>query len=273
MNSPCYPSLEYLRPRQILTLAHDPGLVLIPVSPAIEWHSYHLPLGTDAIIAEEVARHLAIRLRAAYFRVLPLGLDEVRDAQFKAAQGLPPHGRVFGMNYPNLPLASEYTTEPVFRALVESRLGVARAAGFRRAALLNHHGGHGQRPLLDRLAEAWTSDTFEVLSLDTLAGDDFRPPRGQEHSFSVGGHAGLAETMQLLAFRPDLVDVQALPEGALGAAEYGILHDAPEIPAAANPRRATAEAARAWGDHVLARLAGRLQAPASHCRKTAHTIR
>lgn len=273
MNSPCYPSLEFLRPRQILALARDPGLVLIPVSPAIEWHSYHLPLGTDAIIAEEVARRLAIRLRAGYFRVLALGLDAMRDAPFKASQGLPPDAEVFGMNYPALPLRSEYTTPTVFRSLVTSRLKVARDAGFRLAALINHHGGHGQMPLLDLLAAAWTSDDFEVLSLNTLAGKDFRPPPGQEHMFSVGGHAGLAETLQLMAFRPDLVDVEALPEGALGAAEFGILHDAPRIPPEANPRHATPAAARAWGDHVLDRLTAALRTASHRCRKTTYTIR
>lgn len=258
MSDPDYPSLEYLRPAQVLALARDPGLVLIPVSPALEWHSFHLPLGTDAILVEEIARRLALRLRAAYFRVLPLGLDAPRDACFKAAQGLPPEVPVFGMNYPHLPLGSEYTTEPVFRALLEARLEAARSAGFRQAVLLNHHGGHGQMPLLDQVAAENSRGAFQVRSLHTRDADGFQPPPGQEYPFDVGGHAGLAETLQLMAFRPDLIDLDTLPDGPLSAAAFGILHDQPEIPPAANPRRARIELARAWGDHVVDRLAHRL---------------
>lgn len=261
MNGPPVPPveealpLEFLRPGQILEKARHPGLLLIPVSPACEWHSYHLPVGTDAIIVEEVARRLAVRLQAVHCRVLALGLDEVRDAAFKSSQGIDPQAHVWGMNYPGLPVASEYTTARAMRAVVEARLQAVKASGFRRAALLNHHGGRGQVPLLRAIASAWTAPGFRVDLLETKADPGFAPPPEAARCFQVGGHAGLAETLQLMAFRPDLVDLDALPDGPLQAARCGILHDGPEIPAAFNPHRATREWARLWGDHVLDRLA------------------
>jgi len=254
-----YPSVEYLRPGRMVEMARDPGLALIPVSPAFEWHSYHLPLGTDAIIAEEVAARLAQRFGAAWFRVLSLGLDSVRDQAFKLSQGLDPAAHVFGMCFPTVPLASEYITIPAMRAQVEARLQAVKGSGFRCAALVNHHGGEGQVALLQDLAAAWTTPSFRVGFLATAAGPDFRPPPGTGASFHVGGHAGLAETLKLMAFRPDLVELSALPEGPLRAGELGILHSEPVIPAAFNPRQARAEWARAWGDHVMERLAAQVR--------------
>lgn len=243
-----------MRPQQIVAAAREPGLVLVPVSPAFEWHSLHLPVGTDAIIVEEIAQRLALHFHAVYFRALSMGLDEWRGAEFKAQQGLDPNAGVFGMNYPDLPLGSEYVEAFAMQSVLESRLRAIRASGFRLAVLLNHHGGCGQFPLLDRLASTWSADGFHVLSLNTRLGEDFQPPPQFTHHFEFGGHAGIAETLHLMAFRPDLVDTNALPEGPLSAANAGILHHDPEIPASLNPRRAQVELAQAWGQHLLTRF-------------------
>lgn len=250
MTSPSPAPLEQLRPDQIAAKARHPGLLILPVSPAWEWHSYHLPVGTDALIAEEIAARMAARLDAIHCRALSLGLDEVRDARFKASQGLPPEAHIFGMNYPTLPVASEYTSPEVMRALLVDRISTARRSGFRKVVLLNHHGGCGQVPLLDALAGELTDSTFTVLSLQTRA-DDLFPLAS---AFWVGGHAGLAETMQLMAFRPDLIDLDALPPGPLQAAVQGILHDQPVIPEQAHPRHADPVTAQAWGDYVVGQL-------------------
>ena len=52
----------------------------------------------------------------------------------------------------------------------------------------------------------------------------------------TGGHAGLSETLNLLAFRPELVDFTQLPEGDLNVRRHGILHHEPRIDAEFNPR-------------------------------------
>lgn len=43
--------LEELRPRQIMAAVRRNGLVFLPISPCLEWHSWHLPLGVDGLIA------------------------------------------------------------------------------------------------------------------------------------------------------------------------------------------------------------------------------
>jgi hypothetical protein len=54
-----------------------------------------------------------------------------------------------------------------------------------------------------------------------------------------------------MAFRPDLVDMTKMPEGALSASKMGILHGEPIIPAEFNPRHTKKEIAEEWGRSVV----------------------
>lgn len=247
--------IEEMRPRQIQRIVRGSGIVFIPVSPRHEWHSYHLPLGTDGIIAEEAARLLAQTFDGAYFRALPLGLDAWRTAEENRQWGLAPDAKVFGMNFPGLPVASEYCTLEAFVALVSGRLRVVRQTGFRHAFLVNHHGGRGQVSTLEQLAKESCCDGFHCQCLIPARYNRFEPADAalREH-LRQGGHAGMLETLQLLAFRPDLVDLGELPEGTLKVSEMGILHGRPDIPAELNPRGAMLLLAQEWRKSVLAQM-------------------
>src|SRR5690242_3845307 len=130
--------IEEMRPGQIRRIVRGSGIVFIPVSPRHEWHSYHLPVATDGIIAEESARHLAEVFEGAYFRALPLGLDAWRSEEEKGQWGLAADAKVFGMNFPGLPVASEYCSLETFVPLVAGRIRVVQQTGFRYAFLVNH---------------------------------------------------------------------------------------------------------------------------------------
>ncbi len=67
-----------------------------------------------------------------------------------------------------------------------------------------------------------------------------------EH-MTTGGHAGLSETLNLMAFHPELVDLTQLPEGELSVRQLGILHGQPTIEAQYNPR------------HVMLRVANEIR--------------
>jgi hypothetical protein len=61
----------------------------------------------------------------------------------------------------------------------------------------------------------------------------------------------MRETLQVLAFRPELVDLARLPDGDLSCAANGMLHDEPVIPAQYNPRRVIIALAAAWRENVV----------------------
>jgi len=205
----------------------------------------------DGLIAEAVSSRLAERFGAAWFRVLSLGMDDVRDDNFKQTQGIDPSEYVFGMNYPALPLRSEYAEADDLRRLVGARLRTAIAAGFRYVFVINHHGGCGQMDTLIRTANECQTDTCRIEVLQTVTFNRYSPPPGSEFYLKVGGHAGLAETIQFMAFYPDAADMTQLPEGPLRASETGILHDRPDIAAEFNPRQADPAIADAWGRCLL----------------------
>ncbi len=243
--------VEELRPRQIMDVCDRTALVFIPVSPLIEWHSFQLPLGTDGLIAEGVAAALAEEFDGLCCRCLPIALDENRDAKSKEQWGLPSAADVFGMNFPVLPLTSEYHTPELMRGMLEARLVALKASGFRTAFLVNHHGGAGQNDTLAKIAAESSDDTFVVSVLAVPSFNAFHEEGERSLHLKVGGHAGLSETMQLMAFRPDLVDLNELPEGELFVAETGILHHEPVVPAEFNPRHATQDLADRWRESTL----------------------
>ncbi len=257
------PFLEFMRPRQVLDIIAGSGIVFVPVSPCIEWHSYHMPLNTDGIIAEEVSVRLAKHFSAACTRCLPLGLDEFRAEKQKEDWGLDVGTEIFGMNFPTVPLESEYTTPDVFTEVVSSRVRSLKNSGFRSVFLVNHHGGHGQKPALQAVAESFSDDACQVQAFQTVAFGASSATIEAEYpdslALKVGGHAGLSETHQLMAFRPDLIDLEEQPEGVLSVAETGILHGKPEIDAEFNPRNANPVYAQRWGDAVISNGIARIE--------------
>jgi creatinine amidohydrolase/Fe(II)-dependent formamide hydrolase-like protein len=169
-----------------------------------------------------------------HFRTLSFGLDRVRTPEEAALWGFAPEPPVYGMRFPAVPVTCEYAESEEMRRAVQNRLFAIRGSGFHRAYLVNHHGGAGQAETLNELAEQETTDGFEVHSIMpakfiTIKSDMLR----------VGGHAGLSETILLMAFRPDLIDLSELPEGELSVAAMGILHGRATIEAQWNPRHAS----------------------------------
>ena len=219
-------------PREILEAREKSSCAFVPVSPVFEWHSFHLPLGTDALIAEGMAAAVAQRVGGIYFPPLSFGLDEYRPEDQLLAWGFKKTDKVFGMRFPELPLSSEYCKPAEMVTAVENRLEAIRQSGFKFAFIVNNHGGAGQFDLLREIAARWDRPTFRVFFITPY---QFITPL-HEH-MKTGGHAGLSETLNLMAFRPELVDLTQLPEGELNVRLHGILHHQPRIEAEYNPRQ------------------------------------
>lgn len=230
---------EWMRPDQILARREASSCALVPISPAFEWHSHHMPMGVDAIVAETVAAHMAARVHGVYFRCLSFGLDQYRNERQLEAWGFERTDRIFGMNFPTLPLVSEYA-EPaeMFKAL-GNRLDAIRGCGFRHIFVINHHADPNQIGEIRGFCEKQDRPEHRVHFVYPL---DFKTIRNPDLLW-IGGHAGLYETMVMLAFAPQLVDLTRLPEGELSVKQTGIHHGKPMIEAKYNPRRAASAVA------------------------------
>ena len=220
-------------PREIIEAREKSSCTFVPVSPVFEWHSFHLPMGTDALIAEGIAAAMAERVGGIYFPPLSFGLDEYRPKDQLLAWSFKKTNKVFGMRFPDLPLSSEYCHVPEMSMAVANRLEAIRQSGFKFAFIVNNHGGAGQFDLLEHIATM--SDCPPVFRVFFITPYQFIEPFHKH--METGGHAGLSETLNLMAFRPELVDLTQLPEGELNVRLHGILHHEPRIGAEFNPRQ------------------------------------
>ncbi len=168
------------------------AVVVVPVG-ATEQHGPHLPLGTDFLIVEHVAREAAAEARSE--------LDVI------VTPTLP-----FGSSHHHLPFGGtvSLSTEHYYGALSDTTESLV-TDGFRRIFLLNGHGGNHEiiqlvaRDLALRHAVNIGAASYWDLARAVLAE---REPGLKGH---FPGHAGHFETSLIMALRPDLVSAP-LPE-------------------------------------------------------------
>lgn len=160
------------------------AVAILPVA-AVEQHGTHLPLGTDAIIADAMVAHAIAKLpdgfEAVFLPVLRVGASDEHLA------------------FPGtLSLGWRTATETIVR-LGE---GVANA-GFRRLAIVSSHGGNTQA------VEAAALDLRQRHGLlcASASWNRFGLPTGllPDEEIAIGIHGGAVETALMLAIRPDLV--------------------------------------------------------------------
>jgi len=187
-----------LRPDQLeQTLAEAP-VAYVPWG-ALEWHSVHLPLGLDGILASCIAERAVARTGGV---VLP--------PMYLPVTALPHRFSV------------SFRAQTV-RAVLDDLFAELARIGFRVVVVLSGHYAQGHElVLIDAAEHAIAHYGLLVLSLPPMA------LLGEEYL----DHAGRWETAQLLATRPDLVDLRLLiraleqyPAGHVG--DLGILGELP----------------------------------------------
>lgn len=165
---------------------------------AIEQHGAHLPIITDALLCETIARRAAERAAT--------------QAPVVVAPAL-----VYGSSHHHRPFPGvlSLTSEHYMAAVVDLLEGLV-LSGFKRLVVLNGHGGNTEAlgvvalDLVNRLGHpvaVATAPYWEIarsaLTAQGLIADGLIP-----------GHAGRFETSLVLALRPDLVDREALAHAA-----------------------------------------------------------
>jgi creatinine amidohydrolase len=158
---------------------------------ATEGHNYHLPYGTDNVLAEHVAAESARRAadRGAAVIVLP---------------GVP-----FGVNTGQLDIAGTINMSPATQATVLDDVCASLVAwGVRKLVIFNGHGGNDFRQML-RALQVTHPDLFAccVNWYQAVDGDAY---------FDPGDHAGDLETSVMLHVAPQRV--RALSEAGTGRA-------------------------------------------------------
>ncbi len=165
----------------------ETSVAVLPVG-AIEQHGPHLPVSTDAVIAESVARQ---------------GLAQL-DGSF-AALLLPPQSIGKSNEHLAFPGTLTFSAEQLIGLWTAIGEGVHRA-GLRKIVFLNAHGGQPQvmeivaRELRVRYSMMAVSASWWHMGFP----EDLVPPDEQRH----GIHGGLLETSMMLHLKPDLVKME-----------------------------------------------------------------
>jgi len=170
---------------------------------ATEQHGPHMPLATDALLGDHMARAVAEELDAFVAPTVRVGCSEHH------------------LDFPGTLSLSEAT----FRAIVADIVRSLERGGFRRVVLLPTHGGNFT-PLAGAVAELEGSVSIEVRALTDLgalfaiaqrASEEYGVPLGDG-----GLHAGEWETSMLMAIRPDLVRGERFEPGYTGDPQAAI---------------------------------------------------
>jgi creatinine amidohydrolase len=206
---------------------------------ATEQHGPHMPLATDALLGDHLARLVADSLDAFVAPTVRFGCSEHHLA------------------FPGTLSLSESTFHGIVADVVRS---LARG-GFARVVLLPTHGGNFG-PLAAALEQLGTPTEIEVRALTDLS-TLFTIARlgAEEHGVPLGEggiHAGEWETSMLMAIHPELVHADrgepgytGDPQAAIGAIFGGGVHTVAQNGVIGDPRRASPEHGARYWDEVL----------------------
>jgi creatinine amidohydrolase len=170
---------------------------------ATEQHGLHMPLATDALLGDHMARLLAERIDAFLAPTLRVGCSE-HHVGFAGTISI-----------------SEATMHALVADLVRSLV----SGGFRRIVLLPSHGGNFA-PLAAALELLDADERAHVIAITDL-GVLFQIAQLGEREYGVplsdgGLHAGEWETSLLLALHPELVKMERAEAGFTGELQQAI---------------------------------------------------
>jgi len=201
--------------------------VIVP-SGGIEQNGPHMILAKhDHIVsfaAERIAAELGRTLVAPVVSYVPQG-------SYAAPEG--------NMRYPG----TLGVPDEIYAGVLEGIARSLKLAGFKTICLIADHGSSArpQAEVATKLTREWVSDGVKVISVD-----DYYGAAGEEQNKlliaqgetlkSIGQHAGIADTSELMAVHPQGVDLSRLAQVAFPREPTGADGDA---------RRATAERGRA----------------------------
>jgi creatinine amidohydrolase/Fe(II)-dependent formamide hydrolase-like protein len=186
----------------------------------IEQNGPHMALVKHNLIARHVSGEVARRLNGIAYPVIPFSMagDPIEKTN---------HSRWPG----TISISSE-----VFVGLVRQVAVAARAAGFKTIVLLGDHGGgtgggQGELALVAQGLDAdWRGGGVRVVYASNAGSGTAATAYLKERNIAAGGHAGMAETAQVIALdekktliRQDKYPVMAAgPDTATGAAPVNL---------------------------------------------------
>lgn len=203
---------EELLPYEWAAIMRDTPIVYWPLG-LIEWHGEHLALGNDAVKAEALCLRIAERFGGIVYPPSYFGYEQAtRFDPIKYAR----NGNVT-------------VDEELFRLIARRTFRQFMIAGFKVCVAMTGHYPYEQPAFLKEEAEWVMRSSNNRIRIWALA--DYEPVTDLEYR---GDHAAKWETSILMYLRPDLVEMDQLPQN-LDEKLWGVggldprVHAAPEV--------------------------------------------
>ena len=214
--------------------------VVVPFG-STEQHGRHMPLGTDAVLGDEIGWGLAERLGAFLAPTVRFGCSE--------------HHLAFSGT---ISLGKE-----TFGSIVTDVAASLSGHGFRRIVLLPTHGGNF-KPLAEAVSKIEPAKGVQILAITDFGGF-VNAALESSRAFGVdaatsGAHSGEWETSLMLALRPEQVKMGRAAEGFVGelseimAKVFDGIQNLDQNGVLGDPRPATAEAGNKYLEDIIAYL-------------------
>lgn len=197
-------NFELLRPDEIIEEKKRFPVVYFPIGP-LEWHSRHMPMGTDPLHAEAVAKGAAAKTGGVVLPTFYWGTEMERSEQMLKNIGFKGDEWIVGMDFPSGSMPSLYVPEDAFSIAVRAYLKLLVTQGYKLIVIVNGHGGENHMRVLENLAREFTATT-ESTVLCTLI-----TSFGNDESIDDVGHATKEETSIMTYLHPSSVDLSVLP--------------------------------------------------------------
>ncbi len=200
---------ENLRPAQFAQRISESPVAYLPLG-TLEWHSYHLPLGTDGIQAQNILGRIAEHIGGIVLPMIFLGPDCHDTKNGKDFYGMDILGFEEG-NPQQLAGSAYYVEDAFFASLLDNILSNLARAGFK--IIVAH--GHGPSTNFfseqkEHFKEKFGLETFTLFDLGFQGKDGL-----------MTDHAATNETSLIMAMRPELADLSCLPKEEIPTAVWG----------------------------------------------------
>lgn len=195
---------EELRPAQIEAIQQEASIAYIPWG-ALEWHSFHAPVGLDGIKAHCLCMAMAKETGGVVLPAVYAGTDTIKP-------------------YKNFKHTIEHNANTVTMLCREYLVQLADE-GFRLIVLLIGHYGEGHVEAIKIAVDLFSKENPDV---GIWAFPDSEPLEG---AFPAN-HAARGETSFQLLFKPEMVDLSTLPDRETTLDDDGVWGEDPRTASA-----------------------------------------
>lgn len=195
--------IQFMRPEEVKAAMEKSAIAYLPLG-LLEWHGPHLPMGVDAINAENVSLQAAEISGGVVFPVVYFGTERERSPEMLEWLGFQPDENIVGMDFNENNLKSHYVPEEYFAIIVRENLRNIIRMGFKVVVIVTGHAATNQLETLERLVIEFgaNSDCEVILEL---------PFNKNTDDIYEVGHASKIETSIMMALMPERVKIGNLP--------------------------------------------------------------